>query len=107
MKRIHQVVKIKPEFLDTYKKLHENIWEGAAKMLRECHFENYSIAYRDGLLFGYFEYTGDDYDADTAKMAADPATQEWWAVCKPCLEPVESEKVSDCWADMEEVFYLK
>jgi len=106
MKRFHQVVKVKPECLETYKKLHEHIWDGAAAMLRECHFTNYSIAYRDGLLFGYFEYTGSDYAADMAKMAEDPATQEWWRVCKPCLQRVESETESDCWANMEQIFYL-
>jgi len=106
MKRVHQIVKVKPECLAKYKELHANIWLDVAKAITESNIENYSIAFRDGLLFTYFEYVGNDFDADMAKMAAAPITQEWWAVCKPCLTPVESEKVSDCWADMEEVFYL-
>ena len=106
MKRVQQIVNVKPEHLDEYKKLHANAWEGVKNIIKDCNIQNYSISYRDGLLFAYFEYTGDDYEADMAKMAADPLTQEWWAVCKPCLYPIESEKVSGCWADMEEVFYL-
>ena len=39
-------------------------------------------------LFSYFEYVGDDFAADMANMAADPTTQKWWAVCKPCQEPL-------------------
>ena len=40
-----------------------------------------------------------------ALMAADPRTQEWWAVCKPCQESLESRKPGEWWADMEEVFH--
>ena len=38
---------------------------------------NYTIFLREpeNLLFGYFEYHGDNWAADAAKMAADPKTQ--------------------------------
>jgi len=76
MKRFQQVVKVKPECLEKYKALHADIWPDVANMIKACHIQNYSISYRDGFLFAYFEYTGSDYAADMAKMAADPATQE-------------------------------
>ena len=41
-------------------------------MIQECNIRNYSIYYRDGYLFSYYEYVGDDYEADMAKMAARP-----------------------------------
>ena len=107
MKRIQQIVQVKSECLEKYKELHKNIWAGVAKQIKDCNIQNYSISYRDGLLFSYFEYVGTDFEGDMAKMADDPVTQDWWAVCKPCLTPVESEKTSDCWADMQEVFFLK
>ena len=50
---------------------------------------------------------GDDFEADMAKMAADPTTQEWWAVCKPCQVPVETRAEGEWWADMEEVFHAE
>ena len=106
MKRIHQVVEVKPDCLEIYKDLHANAWPEVLNMIKEANIQNYSIAYRDGYLYAYFEYVGHDFEADMAKMAADPVTQKWWDVCKPCLTPVQSEKVSDCWADMEEVFFL-
>ena len=62
-------------------------------MIQQCHIRNYSIYLRqldDGrhYLFSYFEYTGTDFAADMAKMAADPTTQRWWSFCKPCQQPL-------------------
>ena len=58
------------------------------------------------MLYSYFEYYGTDYAADMAKMAADPATQRWWALMKPMQEPVATRRVGEWWADMEEIFHL-
>ncbi len=65
-----------------------------------------SIYCRDGYLFACFEYTGNDYEVDMAKMAAHPKTQEWWDVVKPCMQPLESRKEGEWWSDMEEVYHL-
>ncbi|HHW47803.1 MAG TPA: L-rhamnose mutarotase [Clostridiaceae bacterium] len=106
MKRYGQVIKVKPEKLEEYKKLHANPWPGVLKMIKECNIKNYSIYHKDGYLFAYFEYVGDDFEADMAKMAADPETQRWWDVCKPCQEPLETREEGEWWANMEEVFHL-
>ena len=58
-------------------------------------------------LFSYFEYLGNDFDADMAKMAADPVTQEWWELCKPCHEPLADRAANEWWAGMDEVFHLE
>ena len=84
MKRYGSVIKVAPGKLEEYKRLHANVWESVKKMIKECHLENYSIYYKDGYLFSYYEYTGTDYAADMAKMAADPETQRWWTFCEPC-----------------------
>lgn len=105
MKRYGNVIKLKPERVDEYKKLHAQVWPEVLKMISECHIRNYSIYFRDGYLFSYFEYGGTDYDADMKKMAADPVTQKWWAVCMPCQEPVKTSQEGDWWAPMEEVFH--
>ena len=72
-------------------------------MITKCNIHNYSIFYRDGFLYAYFEYTGKDFSADMARMAADPETQRWWAIMNPMQEPVES---GEWWAEMDEVFHL-
>ncbi|MCD6156203.1 MAG: L-rhamnose mutarotase [Candidatus Atribacteria bacterium] len=106
MKRYGMVIKVKPEKLEEYKKLHQNVWPGVLKTIKECNIRNYSIFYKDGYLFSYFEYVGDDYEEDMKKMAQDPVTQEWWKLCKPCQEPLETRKEGEWWAEMEEVFHV-
>ncbi len=105
MKRYGMAVKIRPENLDEYKRLHANVWPDVLKMIGECNIRNYSIYHKDGMMFSYFEYVGKDFDADMAKMAADPTTQKWWEVCKPLLDPLETRAPGEFWANMEEVFH--
>lgn len=105
MKRYGQVIAVKPEKLEEYKRLHANAWPGVLKMISDCNIQNYSIYYKDGLLFSYYEYIGNDYEADMAKMAADEETQRWWDVCKPCQQPLDTRAEGEWWADMEEVFH--
>ena len=105
MKRYGQVIKVRPERLEEYKKLHAAVWPGVLEMISKCNIRNYSIFFRDGCLFAYFEYVGNDFNADMAKMAADLVTQEWWAVCKPCQQPVETATSGEWWGNMEEVFH--
>ena len=105
MKRYGMLIKIKPENIDKYKRLHADVWPGVLEMIAECNITNYSIYHKDDMMFSYFEYVGEDFDADMAKMAADPATQKWWDLCKPLLEPIETRAEGEFWADMEEVFH--
>ena len=105
MERYGSVIKILPERLDEYKKLHASVWPDVLKMIEECNIVNYSIYHKDGYLFSYFEYVGDDFAADMARMAADPVTQKWWDVCKPCQQPLDSRAEGEWWASMEEVFH--
>ncbi len=105
MKRYGSVIKVVPEKLEKYKQLHAAVWPGILRMIKECNIRNYSIYYKDGYLFSYYEYMGMDYAADMAKMAADPETQRWWSVCEPCQQPLETRTSGEWWATMEEVFH--
>jgi len=105
MKRYGMVIKVKPEKLAEYKKLHVAVWPEVLDMIKKCNIRNYSIYHKDGYLFSYFEYHGDDFNTDMEKMAADPVTQKWWAVCKPMQAPLETCTEGQWWADMEEVFH--
>ena len=105
MIRYGQLIRVKPEKLDEYRKYHASVWPEVAAKITECNIRNYSIFHKDGMLFAQFEYTGSDFEEDMEKMAADPKTQEWWAVMKPMQSPVETRKEGEWWADMEEVFH--
>ncbi|MFW6107392.1 MAG: L-rhamnose mutarotase [bacterium] len=105
MERYASVIRVKPEKLEEYRRLHAACWPGVLDMIRKCNIRNYSIFYRDGLLFSYFEYVGDDCEADMARMAEDPTTQEWWKLTDPCQQPVETAAEGEWWAPLEEVFH--
>ena len=107
MKRYAQLIGVKADRLEEYTRYHAAVWPEILDMIRQCNIRNYSIFYRDGLLFAYFEYTGIDFDADMAKMAADPKTQEWWDIMKPMQIPIETRAEGEWWATLEEVFHTE
>jgi L-rhamnose mutarotase len=81
------------------------------RQIRECNIQNFSIyltQFPDGqyYLFSYFEYTGDDFQADMAKMAADPTTQAWWKETDPCQLPLANRPEGQWWKPMDEVYHL-
>jgi L-rhamnose mutarotase len=105
MERHGQVIRLKPGKLKGYKAYHARVWPEVLKTIRECNIRNYSIYFKNGYLFAYFEYIGQDFEADMAKMAADPKTQEWWDIMMPMQDPVENRVKGEWWSEMEEVFH--
>jgi L-rhamnose mutarotase len=105
MKRYGSVLKVKPGCLEEYKRLHKAVWPSVLDMIKKCSIRNYSIYYKDGYLFSYFEYVGNDFEKDMKMMADDPETQRWWTFCTPLQEPLETRREGEWWADMEEVFH--
>ena len=110
MKRYGSLIGLRDEKLEEYKTLHAAVWPDVLRMITACHIRNYSIFLRrmpDGrhYLFSYFEYAGEDFAADMARMAADSKTQEWWAICEPCQLPLADRAPGEWWAGMEEVFH--
>ena len=107
MQRMAMVIGIKPEHIPEYRRLHADTWPEILQGISDCNIRNYSIYLKEpeNLLFGYWEYHGSDFDADAAKMAADPKTQEWWDICMPMQEPLETRKEGEWWSMMQEVFH--
>jgi L-rhamnose mutarotase len=106
MKRFGMAIKLKPGSADAYRDHHAAVWPAVLKMIKECNISNYSIYFKDDLLFSYFEYHGSDLKSDWAKMAADTKTQEWWALMEPLQDPLATRKQGEWWAEMEEVFHM-
>jgi len=110
MQRIGSIIGLKEAKIEEYKRLHAAIWPEIARMISDCNVRNYSIFLRrmpDGnhYLFSYFEYTGENLEADMARMAADPLTQEWWSYCNPCQQPLPDRKEGEWWVPMDEIFH--
>jgi L-rhamnose mutarotase len=104
-KRFSSVIDVFPESEKEYMKLHAAVWPGVLKQIQDSNIQNYSIFLHEHRLYSYFEYAGDDFKADMDKMAADPETQRWWAVCKPLQKKVPNAAPDEWWADMKEVFH--
>jgi len=107
VKRVGMVIKIKPEFIDEYKRLHADDNTGVRDLLTEANMRNFSIFLQqldDGnwYEFGYYEYTGDDFEADMAKLGKHPRNIEWLEICDPMQLPLEGY---EGWAEMEQVYF--
>ena len=105
MKRYGQLIGLRPEHYEEYVKAHADVWPGVLAKIHECNLRNYSIFHHDGMLFAYFEYIGDDFAADAARMAADPETQRWGAWMNPMQQPLEDRAEGEWWHDIDEVFH--
>jgi L-rhamnose mutarotase len=106
MIRLASVIGIDPGKVEEYERLHAAVWPGVVDRLRRSNMTNYSIFRMGDLLFSYLEYTGSDLAADEAAIAADPVTQEWWAVCKPMQRPLPGRAEGEWWMSIQEVFHL-
>lgn len=106
MKRYGQIIRMKPGYEQRYRELHRNPWEEINAVIKSCGIRNYSIFLRDGFLFAYFEYVGDNFEEDMAKMAADEATKRWWKETDICQEPIDTAVPGEWWTNMDEVYHL-
>ena len=106
VKRVGMVIGIKPDMIDEYKRLHTGDNCVVRDLLNKYHMHNFSIFLHqiDGKWyeFGYYEYTGDDYETDMARLAEEPRNQAWLKVCDAMQIPLEGE---ESWAMMQSVFY--
>ena len=106
MRRVGQVIRVRPEHREEYERIHAEVWPAVLETLRRHHVTNYSIYRYGDLLFSYYEHVGEDYDADMAGIAADPDTQRWWQVTEPMQEQVVEAGDGEWWHVVPEVFHL-
>ena len=111
MRRFGQLIELRPGAREAYVKYHAAVWPGVLQTIAACQIRNYSIFLREAAgtvtLFAYFEYLGSDFEADMRKMAADPITQEWWAIMEPLQLPLPDRRPGEWWTRMEEVFHTE
>jgi L-rhamnose mutarotase len=107
MRRMGLCNRLRPEKAAQYKALHAAAWPGVLAAITASNIRNFSIFLREpeNLLFACWDYHGEDFAADAAKMAADPETRRWWALTDPCQQPFETRAAGDWWAGMEEIFH--
>ncbi len=109
IKRVGMVIKIKPEYIDEYKAIHSSSNAGVRDLLTKANMHNFSIFLHqldDGnwYEFGYYEYTGEDFEADMEELDKHPRNIEWLKVCDPMQVLLDGY---EGWAEMEQVYYNK
>lgn len=104
--RFASVIRLRPEKEAEYRQLHAAVWPDVLAALRGVGVSNYSIFLRDGMLFSYMEYSGQDYAAAMAVIARDEATRRWWKLTDPCQEVLDTAEPGQQWVPAEEVFHL-
>ena len=103
--RVGQAIRVLPDRIEEYERLHAEPWPGVLATLGAANVHNYSIFRHGDLLFAYFEYTGDDFAADMARIAADPVTQAWWKLTDAMQEPLPGRGEGEWWLTLPEVFH--
>jgi L-rhamnose mutarotase len=106
IRRVGMVIELRPESVDDYRRLHADNHSGVRDLLLKYHLRNFSIFLHqiDGrwFEFGYYEYHGNDFEGDMAKLDAEPRNREWLAICDPMQKPLAGETG---WAVMEPVYH--
>jgi L-rhamnose mutarotase len=107
MKRFGQLVGLRPDVLEEYKRYHAAVWPEILGAIREAGIRNYSIFHFEGKLFAYFEYHGPEaeFDERMQALARAPRMREWWDIMDPMQRPFDGRTPGHWWADMEEVFH--
>lgn len=103
--RVGSVIRLRPEKQEEYVRLHAAVWPDVLDRIRRSNIRNYSIFLREGWLFSYFEYVGEDFNADMAAIGEDARTREWWELTDPCQQRLETAAPGEQWAPMTEVFH--
>ena len=105
LRRFGQRIDVRPDRIEDYERLHADPWPAVLDQIRRSNIRNYTI-FRDGTdLFAYFEYTGDDFEADMTAMAADAETQRWWALTDAMQEARPDREPGTWWKTLKEVFH--
>jgi len=112
VQRHASVIGIEKNNIPRYKELHADAWPGVLEKIKECNICNYSIYLAEVeedkyYLFSYFEYVGDNFEADMAEMPEDETTKSWWKETDPLQNPIPTRKEGEWWAELEEVFHTE
>ena len=105
MQRVAFRLRVRPERLDEYIKIHAHVWPELLSDLTAAGYRNYSIFADGPELFGYLEC--DDWDAAQAAMSASDANRRWQAWMSEFLEtPVDPDAEQPLHL-LRQVFFLE
>ena len=105
--RYGMAVRLKDDKKEFYIENHANVWPEVLEELRKINIKNYSIFLKDDFMFGYLEYTGNDFDTDMAKMQKIPIVDKWTKLMIDCFNPFPNNQDNDSWVIMDQIFFME
>ena len=108
VKRVGMVVKVKKDKVEEYKKLHADNNPGVRPLLTKYGMRNFSIylvqlADGEWYEFGYYEYWGNDFEADMKKLDNEPENIKWLETCDPIQEGILPDQKG--WKKMDRIYF--
>jgi L-rhamnose mutarotase len=107
VKRVGAAVGIRPESIETYRRLHADPWPEVLAENTRAGRSNYSIFLlpQRNLLLSYYEYRAPDRAVDASGIGPNPVLSHWLSLCRPCQVPLVEGLGERRWADMELIFH--
>ena len=107
IQRYGMAVRLKNEKKEFYIENHANVWPEVLEELKKISVKNYSIFLKEDFMFGYLEYTGNDFDSDMAKMQKIPIVDKWTKLMIDCFNPFPNNQDNDSWVIMDQIFFME
>jgi len=104
-------LKSQPEKVIAYTQLHAACWPGVLAAIEKANLRHYAIfmgntAPDQRMLFGYFEYVGDNFAQDMKNIGNDKITQVWWTYTDPLQNPFPSRAQGEHWTTVKPLLHL-
>lgn len=105
MQRIGLLIRVRPDKLEEYRRIHENVWPELLAELKSAGIRNYTLWLRpDGLEFGYLEC--DDWQATCDRLAQSAVHTRWQQFMADYLETPRDDGTGGQPVEMLEMSFL-
>jgi L-rhamnose mutarotase len=108
VKRVGMLIKLRPEHVEAYLKLHADDHPGVRDLLQKYNLRNFNIFLQkidnQWFEFGYYEYVGINFSADMTALANEPRNIYWLEICNPMQIPLDGETG---WTIMNPIYFNK
>ena len=107
IQRYGMAVRLKDEKRQYYIDNHANVWPEVLEELKKINVQNYSIFLKEDFMFGYLEYTGNDFDGDMGKLLQIPIVDKWTKLMIDCFNPFPNNDDNESWVMMDQIFFME
>ena len=107
IQRYGMAVRLKDEKRQYYIDNHANVWPEVLEELKKINVQNYSIFLKEDFMFGYLEYSGNDFDGDMGKMQQIPIVDKWTKLMIDCFNPFPNNDDNESWVMMDQIFFME